>query len=674
MQGNPPPTSLDTLPAELFNSVAARLPLSALGHLGCASRHCAGLLSAATEAWKAAWAALTCDSQRPPDLPVREAVRCLTTLESLRWEHLPATALPPAAPRWREHSCVLSCNGGRRLVLFGGRDPNHQVYFNDTWTCDLRTGEWTRVARHGPAPSPRCFNADAGGGRVLRGPQDQGVQEEWALIFCGLCQTGHRLSQTWLLGPLNEPPERWHWLPTTPDGEMGRPPVARFHHTLTVVPGRPPAPSCEDTLVMLGGHDRTVTPILSTHVLLLGLGSFEWGGDDEAKRPEETGEDGMRRRAATLTWCAQPRDPEPSPRGFHAACHWHDPRDEWSDFVILSCGLGAADDEERAGEAQLRNYQPLGDTWLFDLCASSWLRLPARLPARSRPALAVARDRLILAGGCRAAGSAEPNPLAPGEAFDDVWLLDLKRAVGPACAASHQRTAREGVAWERCLLPSHRVHRAPHANATALALHGGAVVLILGGHDPRKRMTISADHFGDMNGSQAWALHETEAVAVGEKPTRPQARLCVDGMPHFHDHCDEAVETRDACWKAFRGKRVLLHSLEGQRELNGAVGTITLEHPEGDCGPDTRVGVELGPPHSRSVAVRKRNLQVSRCTARGDTPAIVQPSCADEDGCVWALTPAMGFAQLSAARRTRPPEEDLELRNGIAVSRLQLLP
>ena len=45
-------------------------------------------------------------------------------------------------------------------------------------------------------------------------------------------------------------------------------------------------------------------------------------------------------------------------------------------------------------------FAALGDTWAFDLNSGRWLELAARLPhgfARSRAALAVSRDRLLLA-------------------------------------------------------------------------------------------------------------------------------------------------------------------------------------------------------------------------------------------------------------------------------------
>ena len=135
------------------------------------------------------------------------------------------------APRWREHACVLICNAGRRLVMFGGRDAKSATYFADTWMADLQTGQWRRVAEGGPHPCARCFNSDAGGARVMRSGD-----EEWAVLFGGLCQPGYRDAQTWMLGPLEDEPEAWSWFRVAQDVVVGHCPCARFHHSMTLVP------------------------------------------------------------------------------------------------------------------------------------------------------------------------------------------------------------------------------------------------------------------------------------------------------------------------------------------------------------------------------------------------------------------------------------------------------
>ena len=57
-------------------------------------------------------------------------------------------------------------------------------------------------------------------------------------------------------------------------------------------------------------------------------------------------------------------------------------------------------------------------------------------------------------------------------------------------------------------MPTDRVHKAPHVNAMAHALHGGAAVLLLGGHYPGK-----VDSFGDTQFGETWALHASAGVA-----------------------------------------------------------------------------------------------------------------------------------------------------------------
>ena len=173
-------------------------------------------------------------------------------------------------------------------------------------------------------------------------------------------------------------------------------------------------------------------------------------------------------------------------------------------------------------------------------------------------------------------------------------------------------------------------------------------------------------------------------------------------MPHYHAHDAEAVRARCEVFLAAPHKRVLVHGLEGQPHLNGAIGTLVEGASSGLVGasglgavaggsgassgpspiqnsePDSRVGVALGPPHNKNVAVRRRNLQVSRCATLGETPLIVPPSVGDDAGAaIWALTPSLGRDGGSRPGRPLPLpilSRGMELRNGIAVSRLSVLP
>ncbi|EOD29870.1 hypothetical protein EMIHUDRAFT_233445 [Emiliania huxleyi CCMP1516] len=390
--------TLESLPPELIAAIGAHVKLPWLGRFACCCAAVAGAVRQAEEAWAAVWASLT-GGVAPAPLGARAAVRSLLTLDQAHWRSLPGSS--GEAPDWRQHGCVLTCSGGTRLILFGGRDGRR--FFCDTWACDLASGAWVRVAAHSDArcPSPRCFNSDSGGGRVLRSGE-----EEWAVLHGGLCAPGYRDSQTWLLGPLSHPPEEWSWLPASPpDHVEGAAPVARFHHTLTLLPRREAAG--DDSLALLGGHDRTISPLLDLRLFSL----------RHASLPRKAS--GVAAASVSVGWSRSTHvlGPAPSPRAFHSAAHYDHPA-AGRGLLLACCGLGPA-----AGGEEV--FAALDDTWAFDLSSGRWLELAARLPhgfARSRAALAVSRDRLLLAGGCRARAPALATylPLTPGPAFDDV--------------------------------------------------------------------------------------------------------------------------------------------------------------------------------------------------------------------------------------------------------------
>jgi len=680
--------TLESLTPELFALVSRQTGAVGLSRLARVSHQLGVRVQEAEDSWASVWVDETCSCKKPLAGPAREALRATTTLERVHWSSLP---LPPQssemlsaatlqwsesmlsfaesgklasqqeAPRWRQHACVLSCNGGESLVMFGGRDINGVLYFSDTWACDVQSGVWQQVAAHGRGPSPRCFNSDAaGGGRVLCSGD-----EEWAVIFGGLCQPGHRDNQTWLLGPLNEPPAEWSWLPTRPDEWMGRPPQARFHHTLTVVPR---CQSTEDDfLVMVGGHNRLIQPILDMHVLSLRDATFHW--PDHDRLPE-------RRIGATVTWVAQPREPQPPARGFHVAACWTSP---WcTDFLVVSCGVGTTNGGQFQGDVDGDFVTALGDTWLFDMDQSSWVQLIAQLqPPRSRAASTIVRGQVVICGGCRQESSVS---LAPGEALNDVWLLDLLCAVQYDGPPAYSVSAVDQP-WVRCVLPIDSAERPVHIGASAMALYGGRVLLVLGGHG----RSAPADQFGDLPAETAWALHESQAVgfsggttlaidhgsrwlgchdqAASESMPRPFAAALVSrGLAHYagEETAGEAEE-RVTSWLAVEGMRVLIHGLGAQAHLNGAVGTVVDRVPR--AGPaDARVGVQLGPPHNRGVKVRRSNLQPS--TRFGEQSMVAVPD-RDNPDTVVALTPSM-----SQSRQSRV---SAELRSGIVLQRFAIM-
>ena len=663
--------TLETLSADLFSYVASLLPCNALGRLCCVSRVLRSMTLAADEAWEAVWKEETHHAAR--HLPARDALRSVRTLDDCTW--MPFVV---GAPRWREHACALTCNGGKRLLLFGGRVG--KLYCDDTWTCELLTGAWERVASgerpdDDDAPSPRCYNSDGGGGRVLRS-----CGEEWAVLFGGLCQPGHRDNQTWLLGPLNAPPTNWRWMRVTPD-DMHKPPAARFHHTLTVAPHADDEDDAFDFLVMIGGHDRTISPILDTHFFSLREASFTWASE---RAPELEGSYENRRIGVEAQWeTATPSSDEPDARAFHVAEFWRHPR-LGHRCVVMSGGIGEFEDVDE-GDGMISS-PALGDTWTFDLddfsddpeMNTAWTEMDVgeMTPPRSRAASAMARDQLIVCGGCRAG-----SHIKPGQLLNDVWSLDLLMASDAVGR------------WTRCTLPADGPARPPHVCASAAALYGGAVLLVLGGHDDVQsgtyhrmareglitqdqwpKITSAFDQFGDATGYHAFALHESLVLGTGGSgpaPTLPEpsgcampSRLVTAGLP-LRCESAEAAGAFAASWFATPGDRVLLHGLQGQPQYNGAVGTIATNAPMQGVA-DDRVPVKLGAPHCTALQVRRRNLLPSKL---GNGPLLVVPPMAHESTtAMWALTPSADLHPSKGASR------NLSTSRTIVLHKLSVLP
>ena len=584
--------TLESIPLDDLTLIALKLDIPSLGRLACSSTSLCKAVTAATEVWENMWE-MTTSSASPAGIASRDALQSLFSLNGLRWEKLSSSAAPP----WREFPCVLSHGGN--LILCAGRffdEHGDDTYFNDAWVFDTKSGLWHQVATDSPrAPQKRCFNSDGGGGGcVIRSHG-----EEWAAFFGGKRVEGYRDHETWLLGPLNAELKTWKWVPVRPDFEVAPPPQPRFHHTLTVVPD-PNQEHPDDFIVIFGGHNRIMSPIVDLHVFTLRDASFDWLS--EAMDVDESKDF---RVSATAAWVPQPRDSEPMPRGFHCATFWQPQdtalaADEPGGFLVVSCGLGFEPEGDGEEPEPPFGAQPavLGDVWLYSTSSSQWSQLPSELPEsarRSRAAASIVRDCLVLSGGC---GLPEGEHwLSPGVPFHDIWVLNL--------ADAYLRTP---ALWERCTLPSDHVARPKHTQATACPMFGGAALLIFGGFDPSRRPGMT-DNFGDPHSGQAWAAHESLVLSFTNRtPTSPRAAaLCTAGMPDSQV-ADRSEEADCPAWvPRERGARVLVHGLSGAPELNGTVGTV-VDLGKTSRHPDERLGVKIGVPHNKAVKVRRRNL------------------------------------------------------------------
>ena len=270
--------SLGALPPDILVALARRLGLASIGRLASSCRALSTAL-AADEVWADKVVALGGQDKGPqrqgPASSPRRAARELLTLESARWSAVQDGGPPGPSPAAREHFVAASCASGQTLVIFGGRSRLRRPSksFNDAWALDVASGEWHAVpdSTSSPRPAPRFFNAETGG-QVIK----DGGQQEWLCVVGGKRMQGYRDNETWLLGPLGRASTAasWVWREVQADG---RPqsrvrPKARFHHTLTTVDmsARPPSDPCHGThLVILGGHDYTISPLASMWILSL---------------------------------------------------------------------------------------------------------------------------------------------------------------------------------------------------------------------------------------------------------------------------------------------------------------------------------------------------------------------------------------------------------------------
>ena len=218
------------------------------------------------------WHGLLQRAGGPPSREPRRAARAVTTLGSAVWQRLGPGCRGPGdlgAPGPREQFAAFLCHRGATLVVFGGRTA--LGYTSECWALDLETGEWTFAVGLMPTPSgpaARVFGAgaDGGGGGVLRSSSGH----EWLVLHGGLRAEGFRDNETWVLGPLGAAAtaDKWRWAELQPDGrpQSEQRPQPRFHHTLSVV---------RNQLVIVGGHDHTLTPILSPYALSVATLSVE---------------------------------------------------------------------------------------------------------------------------------------------------------------------------------------------------------------------------------------------------------------------------------------------------------------------------------------------------------------------------------------------------------------
>ncbi|KAG8471003.1 hypothetical protein KFE25_009424 [Diacronema lutheri] len=486
MAPHPAAPRLDGLAAELLELIAAQLTAASdLASLGCVCRVLARVVASGA-VWRGALARAGGGAPRADGGCARRALRQLHTLDGAWWARERVT--PRRAPRARAHAAAFAFDGGRALIVFGGSAPRAGAgAMRDCWALDVPSGEWFEVAPTESGPAARCFVADGGGGGVLR----DALGAEFLVLHGGLRAQGYRDNETWLLGPLGPAigARRWRWarIGGSASPQLAEPiPVARFHHRLTVLGGAR-STAHGSSLVISGGHDYMLRPLLS--VWVLSLRAVELCARTSAA-PRDTRADGdaacvvpepepepepverrvCERAARALRWASAeslarlPRtgkEPAPAERAHHAAA-------AWGRHLVVFGG-------ER-GRGRL-----LADTWLLDGTLGGWSKLAIALPkgGRSRAAAAVSADLLLICGGEALVAGAH-GATAP---VRDCWALNLATpgALGWTCLAHADAGAG---------LPSLAGGAGgAFVSASFGALHDGHTLLVFGGHA------------GDMNGA-----------------------------------------------------------------------------------------------------------------------------------------------------------------------------
>jgi hypothetical protein len=97
---------------------------------------------------------MTLDNVSCAVLPQSASTDVVVSGDKHKWDRVGYKSPPPAK---RTGHILLAHEN--KLYLFGGTDGNY--HYNDTWSFDLSTGEWTELSCIGYIPSPREGHAAA---------------------------------------------------------------------------------------------------------------------------------------------------------------------------------------------------------------------------------------------------------------------------------------------------------------------------------------------------------------------------------------------------------------------------------------------------------------------------------------------------------------------------------
>ena len=575
---------LSGLTPDLLLLIVHHLDVCHRARLGKTCRTISAIM-ATSEYWMDAWCRLP---NAPKQSDPRAALKSIRTLDSVHWSPMPVKTTVP----WRQHFAAVS--SGKHLIVYGGVCKAEQGFAKLTaWAYDLTDDVWRQAAPEGQQPLPRRFNADAGGGRILR----HGC-EHWCAFFGGCLEGGPRVNETWLLGPLSLPPDRWRWLEAHDDGEMQSPqrPTTRFHHQLTVLSTDAGA---DDVLVVSGGRNYAQVPMWDLCTLSLGDATFAYADADagagaralpgSAHSADEVPASALSPADAPMAvdveWHRHRRrvDERPTARAHHCTATWARTNGELPLLIVHGGCSNVTFDE----------VELLSDTWVMEPMTGDWKLLDvdnARLFAGRTEgtctvgygaAMSAVGDQLVLMAGY---GFGEANPTTANAL--PVWTLNLRT---PTAWLSVESLGRP-----RCWHP------------TLLPVLGGEALIVFGGARPTD--VDDMDNFGDpLRGFLA--LHETSVLRVcppsDEAPPSPSHTIAkVAAATRGGAHLQAAVGTTSWFVEADES-RFLVHGLRNEQHaaLNGCIGNAVTDGPA--VMTTDRVGMRVS---GRDVSVKRANL------------------------------------------------------------------
>ncbi len=288
-------------------------------------------------------------------------------------------------PAPRGFSCAVYHRRSNSVLVFGGTqfaaDFSAFAYFDDLWSFDLSTNEWTEIQPSGSRPSPRAgFGCDIIGDDLY--------------IFSGNGANFSTDNELWRYDILHQ---SWTLLQPNQDGFDPKRPIARTQMIFTRIPGR-------NKFLMIGGDAFVQIP-------------------EPPFLVAETQEDVWIYRAHRNDWRKLRARNTPVPARNHRAAAMISPR-----LLLVQNGDAQGDatleDTCPPPLSCLIRATPTNDTFVYDIRRERWTQVrlgPGSAPPTRRSTMRLVDKTLYLLGGSGWDGDNAVGKIANPY----TWMLDL---------------------------------------------------------------------------------------------------------------------------------------------------------------------------------------------------------------------------------------------------------